>query len=941
MKILSVIFAGALSFGATPVSAQIVPKDIETLLGSGNPLAGVLGGLPGGASVSDQGGLAGLNSLFSQGGTSDDPQDMIKMLMMVYQAGKSTGLLPRGPYADRDLSSETALAEALECRRPLGFDIPEDALIEGQMTSAATQSSSYQQAAELMAMMKEMMPADVCNLRLLVVFDALARGLRGEFASAAHTYERLRPGLALQPGSNLGFLVKASHAAMLALQLRTDEAREALDALKQEVQHLGPEAAKMLMVQGALADLDFLQAHHRNLGIDDPFVGRPDLNPRASRKVTPASQATFEDGFRRLGRVEHWQSTKSRIPGLSCLRFAAILNGAIKAGDAEIADRAAGAALGPNVPCKPVFDAEGYFASRVYFGRGRLHLHDGNLVAARADLEKALRFAIGKRAEHSTHVRDIQIALAETAALDGRSDDAVTFGRATLEGLVDWLGPEINGAATKDHRRLVAAYARQVTTLAYQIALHAPDNVGAQRLAADASIRFKGLQGDEDAALERIARLAPPGGNVENLAIEISDKRRALAELRLATGQSMSAKRQKEEAELDALELKLGRVDAQFNATLAVRGAGLDAVERNLRHDDVLVEYQAFAAKPLGAMTAKDAPVAYAAAIITPDAVRVSALGAEPEIRSLSVITNEAPLRRAQFGAWQQQLERGLHGFGAMVLAPLKLETARRLIISPDGLLSGAPFHAMMLNDGRRLSDVAGQTVFVVHSGRALLSPPSGVSSGIVAVGGVPTESPTRFLAQTLDEALAAVDAFRARYDERAELLTGAAASKANLLASVNAPRVLHLATHAGFGVAYDDKAYDWRRLELSIEMDPMGRAEKDARITALEVQTMNLEGTDLVVLSACDSAVGALEMGEGLHSLARAFRIAGAEAVIATRRVVDDTDAAAFFKAFYAEWQGEDVPVEAAFAAALNTMWRERPDGDWSAFAIFRNSLG
>jgi CHAT domain-containing protein len=51
----------------------------------------------------------------------------------------------------------------------------------------------------------------------------------------------------------------------------------------------------------------------------------------------------------------------------------------------------------------------------------------------------------------------------------------------------------------------------------------------------------------------------------------------------------------------------------------------------------------------------------------------------------------------------------------------------------------------------------------------------------------------------------------------------------------------------------------------------------------------LNLQGTELVILSACDSGSGEVKIGEGVMSLCRAFRIAGAQTVLASHSAVSD----------------------------------------------------
>lgn len=60
-----------------------------------------------------------------------------------------------------------------------------------------------------------------------------------------------------------------------------------------------------------------------------------------------------------------------------------------------------------------------------------------------------------------------------------------------------------------------------------------------------------------------------------------------------------------------------------------------------------------------------------------------------------------------------------------------------------------------------------------------------------------------------------------------------------------------------------------------------LSTAGEDGMLYALEVQNLNLEGTELVALSACDTGKGVLDYSDGVYGLVRAFRIAGARRVL------------------------------------------------------------
>lgn len=110
---------------------------------------------------------------------------------------------------------------------------------------------------------------------------------------------------------------------------------------------------------------------------------------------------------------------------------------------------------------------------------------------------------------------------------------------------------------------------------------------------------------------------------------------------------------------------------------------------------------------------------------------------------------------------------------------------------------------------------------------------------------------------------------------------------------------------------------------------------DEDGILTALEVTGLNLQGTQLVVLSACETGRGELAAGEGVYGLRRALVLAGSQSQVISLWKVDDTATQEWMVAYYSRLL-DGVPR----AQALRDTQRaflEHPDYShpyyWAAF--------
>jgi len=145
---------------------------------------------------------------------------------------------------------------------------------------------------------------------------------------------------------------------------------------------------------------------------------------------------------------------------------------------------------------------------------------------------------------------------------------------------------------------------------------------------------------------------------------------------------------------------------------------------------------------------------------------------------------------------------------------------------------------------------------------------------------------------------------------ERRRTRTRAEASEASLKAE-NLTQVgrLHFATHA----VLDERAPVRSGVVLSL----VNPGQEDGILRTNEIFNLELDA-DLVVLSACQTGLGALVRGEGIMGLTRAFLYAGARRVVVSLWEVSDLSTTEFMKSFYQSMRSGNNPGAALRQAKL-----------------------
>ncbi len=271
--------------------------------------------------------------------------------------------------------------------------------------------------------------------------------------------------------------------------------------------------------------------------------------------------------------------------------------------------------------------------------------------------------------------------------------------------------------------------------------------------------------------------------------------------------------------------------------------------------------------------------------------------------------------------------QEGSHLYAVLFKGIPEVSTKVCLIVVPDGPLHLLPFEALVNTVGHYM--VSSHTITYAPSATALylmnsIPPRETAQRALLGVGGVPydqtpelnklatlrgyTSGALTNLPASKDEVLAAQAAIGNGSDT---LLIGLGATKSAFEHGVNQHSIIHLAVHGFANVKHPDRA------ALILLSDQ--QSGDDGILEASEIVHLRTNA-DLVVLSACDTAVGSLQGEEGVANLSLAFMLAGSKTVISTLWSIDDTPALYLMKRFYAHLAAKD-PVAYALTAAKRDM--------------------
>jgi len=481
----------------------------------------------------------------------------------------------------------------------------------------------------------------------------------------------------------------------------------------------------------------------------------------------------------------------------------------------------------------------------------------------------------------------------------------------------------------------------------------------------DVLLQQKGLIANSEASLRTL--IASGGDKESSsLFDQLSDKRTQLAALATIEPVNRDDWRKtmnKVQQEADSLEKQLVGRSAALAEQKRLQAATWRDVQRTLKKAEAAVEFSRFEYFDGKQWTGKNY---YVALIVTSRTRTAPAMIVLPDGDNIerTVVANYRGLSRGlrgvaavpESGATSQPLG----DFYNALWKPLEpaLKGIKRIYVAPDGVLNQTALGIVPRRDGRLLMQVydlrtvsstrdllrqkteAGemsavlfgnprfdlgieqQQLVAANLAKPVLLSESASNPGVVR--GLRSKDLDSKSLEPLPGTKAEIDSVGSLLEQRGWHVDTYSGDQAleEAVKRVQHPRVLHVATHAFFLSDQDAKQLGVADSETSGREDPMLRSGlffagadralhgtappagvDDGILTAYEAAGLNLVGTELVVLSACDTGLGEVKDGEGVFGLQRAFQEAGAQGVLMSLWEVPDRETQELMTRFYRNW--------------------------------------
>ncbi|MFL2504964.1 MAG: CHAT domain-containing tetratricopeptide repeat protein [Candidatus Azotimanducaceae bacterium] len=514
----------------------------------------------------------------------------------------------------------------------------------------------------------------------------------------------------------------------------------------------------------------------------------------------------------------------------------------------------------------------------------------------------------------------------------------------------------------------------------------------------EASMQRKGLLLRINSQIQQISRFSKDS-NLSGLARKLELERKNLAALTLSGPTAETVDRHPSilfelEKKVGALEAQLGRYSQRFRSSIA--GHSVEELEKKMRHNSALVDMFVYGTedekKLLAGVVIKSANgnIDY----------RVVEFGGMDKIEGS--IEEYREIIQDEFADEDELLDIGQSAYD-ILWAPVAdlIGEINYVYIVPDGLTNVVPYNALINPEEDYLIEEM-ELHFLTSSSDILSEKESATSGDFVIFAGPDYDSSEiidQFEAEKGSKKRASVVSLGVRgagnglrglsfsplpgAEEEGKVISnqvmvrgalpklylGNSAKEKALLEKVLQPDVLHIATHGFFLEADETLRKRILKMQRSMEIqvpppgdNPLLRSGlafaginknaaflgevdsiNDGVLTAMEVLSLDLFGTKLVVLSACETGLGEIHEGEGIFGLRRSFQEAGVGEIVSSLWEVSDAGTKALMTIFY-RLLVEGYPAREALRKAQIDLMRSPQWGYpyvWSAFTVFGQGSG
>jgi CHAT domain-containing protein/Tfp pilus assembly protein PilF len=477
---------------------------------------------------------------------------------------------------------------------------------------------------------------------------------------------------------------------------------------------------------------------------------------------------------------------------------------------------------------------------------------------------------------------------------------------------------------------------------------------------------------------------------------ELAAVRRDLARLQLSKPERMTAEEYQKrltdlERQKEALEAELSSLSREFLQAKQAGRVNVQKLSSLLPPDSVYLDFAK--TRFYDFQTRKWGTAHYLLFVLIPGekgGVRLLDVGATERIdRRINAYLKEINKVKEGKEPDKRTLEREAQFLYDLLIKPIEplVQGKKHLFVSPDGNLNLIPFEIIVTPAGQYLLEKyqisylgAGrdavkfaQAAFM--GGRSLIMADPDYDLGLKEIEKVKGEMGVKEewlrgaasadlrglyfppLHATKDEANAIEGILKTGFKQQVRNLQGAKALEEMLYASTS-PKVLHLATHGYFLKALPEPERTTQGMGLKGDLgeikalnmeNPMLRSgivlsgvnsalkegRDDGMVSAEKILGLRLRGTELVVLSACETGVGDVQTGEGVFGLKRAFILSGARSLVMSLWSVPSTETMELMTEFYTLLAQGKTKTEALRQAKL-TIKKNKPNPFyWGAFVL------